>query len=65
MDDVDLLARAEKALTEIKVNHGLSDQHASVLAAWVVKSGDPMIVRERAYLYAIKMIARLTGRLKE
>lgn len=28
-------------------------------------AGDPMIVRERAYLYAIKMIARLTGRLKE
>src|SRR5688500_15108041 len=25
-------------------------------------AGDPMIVRERAYLYAIKMIARLTGR---
>jgi ABC-type transport system involved in cytochrome c biogenesis permease component len=28
-------------------------------------AGDPMIVRERAYLYAIKMIARLTGRVKE
>jgi ABC-type transport system involved in cytochrome c biogenesis permease component len=27
--------------------------------------GDPMIVRERAYLYAIKMIARLTGRVEE
>ena len=27
--------------------------------------GDPMIVRERAYLYAIKMIARLTGRVQE
>jgi ABC-2 type transport system permease protein len=27
--------------------------------------GDPMIVRERAYLYAIKMIARLTGRIEE
>lgn len=33
MDDADLLALAEQALTEIKVNHGLSDQHASVLAA--------------------------------
>jgi ABC-type transport system involved in cytochrome c biogenesis permease component len=28
-------------------------------------AGDPMVVRERAYLYAIKMIARLTGRVKE
>jgi ABC-type transport system involved in cytochrome c biogenesis permease component len=27
--------------------------------------GDPMIVRERAYLYAIKMIARLTGRVPQ
>jgi hypothetical protein len=27
--------------------------------------GDPMIVRERAYLYAIKFIARLTGRKTE
>ena len=27
--------------------------------------GDPMLVRERAYLYAIKMIARLTERVKE
>ena len=28
-------------------------------------AGDPMLVRERAYLYAIKMIARLTGRVQE
>jgi ABC-type transport system involved in cytochrome c biogenesis permease component len=28
-------------------------------------AGDPMIVRERAYLYAIKFIARLTGRRTE
>ena len=28
-------------------------------------AGDPSIVRERAYLYAIKMIARLTGRVAE
>jgi ABC-type transport system involved in cytochrome c biogenesis permease component len=27
--------------------------------------GDPSIVRERAYLYAIKIIARLTGRVQE
>ena len=33
MDDEELLARAEQALTEIKVNQGLSDRHASVLAA--------------------------------
>jgi hypothetical protein len=33
MDDEQLLAQAEQALTEIKVNHGLSDRHASVLAA--------------------------------
>ncbi len=28
-------------------------------------AGDPMIVRERAYLYAIKMVARLTGKKQE
>lgn len=33
MDDEQLLARAEEALTQIKVAHGLSDEHASVLAA--------------------------------
>ena len=33
MDDEQLLRRAEEALTEIKVNQGLSDRHASVLAA--------------------------------
>lgn len=32
-DDVALLRRAEEALTEIKVSQGLSDRHASVLAA--------------------------------
>ena len=32
-DDEALLARAESALTEIKIAHGLSDEHASVLAA--------------------------------
>jgi hypothetical protein len=33
MSDDDLLARAEVALTEIKVAQGLSERHASVLAA--------------------------------
>lgn len=33
MDDEELLRQAEAALTEIKVNQGLSDRHASVLAA--------------------------------
>jgi hypothetical protein len=33
VDDEELLAQAEEALTEIKVAHGLSDRHASVLAA--------------------------------
>jgi uncharacterized protein (DUF2267 family) len=33
MDDERLLARAEEALTEIKVNHGLSERHEAVLAA--------------------------------
>ena len=33
MDDEELLAKAEEALTEIKVNQGLSDHHAAVLAA--------------------------------
>jgi hypothetical protein len=32
-DDEKLLRRAEQALTEIKVAHGLADEHASVLAA--------------------------------
>jgi hypothetical protein len=32
-EDEALLSRAEKALTEIKVAQGLSDEHASVLAA--------------------------------
>jgi len=31
--DDDLLKRAEQALTEIKVNNGLSEEHAAVLAA--------------------------------
>ncbi len=33
MDDEELLVRAEEALTEIKVNQGLSEHHAAVLAA--------------------------------
>ncbi|HZD80622.1 MAG TPA: hypothetical protein VE646_11360 [Actinomycetota bacterium] len=33
MDDEALLALAEKTLTEIKIAQGLSDEHASVLAA--------------------------------
>lgn len=33
VDDEALLKRAEEALTVIKVNHGLSEEHASVLAA--------------------------------
>ena len=33
MDDEELLVLAEQALTEIKVAQGLSDRHASVLAA--------------------------------
>ena len=33
MGDEELLARAEEALTEIKVNQGLSERHAAVLAA--------------------------------
>jgi hypothetical protein len=33
VDDEELLAKAEQALTEIKVAQGLSERHASVLAA--------------------------------
>jgi hypothetical protein len=33
MGDVELLAGAEEALTEIKVNRGLSERHEAVLAA--------------------------------
>jgi hypothetical protein len=41
-EDEKLLRRAEKALTEIKVAAGLSDEHASVLAALRIRlKGDP------------------------
>jgi hypothetical protein len=33
VDDEQLLAKAEEALTEIKVNQGLSEPHEAVLAA--------------------------------
>ena len=33
VEDDELIARAEQALTEIKVNHGLSEEHEAVLAA--------------------------------
>ena len=33
MEDEELLAQAEQALTEIKISQGLSERHASVLAA--------------------------------
>jgi hypothetical protein len=43
MDDETLLARAEQALTEIKVETGLSERHAAVLAALRIrlKGSDP------------------------
>jgi hypothetical protein len=41
-EDEKLLRQAERALTEIKVAHGLSDEHASVLAALRLRlTGDP------------------------
>jgi hypothetical protein len=41
-DDERLLARAEEALTEIKVSTGLSEPHAAVLAALRIRlKGDP------------------------
>jgi hypothetical protein len=41
-EDERLLARAEEALTEIKVATGLSEQHAAVLAALRIRlKGDP------------------------
>jgi hypothetical protein len=33
VDDAELLAKAEEALTEIKVSQGLSERHEAVLAA--------------------------------
>jgi hypothetical protein len=33
VDDEELMARSEEALTEIKVNQGLSERHEAVLAA--------------------------------
>jgi hypothetical protein len=41
-EDERLLRRAEKALTQIKVAQGLSEEHASVLAALRIRlKGDP------------------------
>ena len=41
-DDEKLLLRAEAALAEVKVAQGLSDKHASVLAALRIRlKGDP------------------------
>ena len=41
-DDERLLARAEEALTEIKVSRGLSERHAATLAALRIRlKGDP------------------------
>lgn len=41
-EDQRLLARAEEALTEIKVSTGLSERHAAVLAALRIRlKGDP------------------------
>lgn len=45
-DDERLLERAERALTEIKVAQGLSDEHASVLAALRIRlrgAADPTL----------------------
>jgi hypothetical protein len=40
--DEGLLRRAEETLTEIKVAHGLSEEHAAVLAALRIRlKGDP------------------------
>jgi hypothetical protein len=43
VEDEALLARAEQALTEIKVGQGLSEEHAAVLAALRIrlKGSDP------------------------
>jgi hypothetical protein len=41
-EDEKLLRRAEKALTEIKIAQGLSEEHAGVLAALRIRlKGDP------------------------
>jgi hypothetical protein len=45
-DDEALLERAEQALTEIKIANGLSDEHASVLAALRIRlrgAADPTL----------------------
>jgi hypothetical protein len=46
--DEELLAEAEQALTEIKVNQGLSERHASVLAALRIRlrGGDHATLEE-------------------
>ena len=48
MTDEELLAHAEQALTEIKVNQGLSEDHASVLAALRIRltGGDARSLEE-------------------
>ena len=37
MEDEQLLRKAEEALTEIKVNQGLSERHEAVLAAFRIR----------------------------
>jgi hypothetical protein len=57
MDDEALLARAEQALTEIKVNQGLSEDHAAVLAALRIR----LRGSEGASLDALLAAAEETG----
>ncbi len=48
MPDDELLTRAERALTEIKVNQGLSEEHEAVLAALRIRltGSDPTSLEE-------------------
>jgi len=52
MDDHDLLARAEEALTEIKVNQGLSERHEAVLAALRIRLTGSATASLEAMLHA-------------
>ncbi|MEP6758902.1 MAG: hypothetical protein ABJB55_06885 [Actinomycetota bacterium] len=67
MTDEELLAQAEQALTEIKVSQGLSEPHASVLAALRIRltGSDAKSLEEMLAAAGDERPDRLAERLSE
>jgi hypothetical protein len=67
VDDKELLARAEQTLTEIKVSQGLSERHASVLAALRIrlKGSDGKSLEEMLEAAEDPSPDRLEGKIAE